>query len=298
MDIDTSSFPQLPLESPLAPANHEVAQVLERVSAFLRAQRASEHRARAWSRAAGVVRALDREVRDLVHERGAAGLEELPGIGRRIAAAIDEIVRTRGLAMLARLEGDLGADAIFTTIPGVGPELAHRIHEALGVETLEDLEIAAYDGRLEAVSGIGARRAQAIRDALEVTLRTRRTRRSAPPLVRPPVGLLLRTDERYRALAAKGELPMITPRRFNPGHEAWLPVLHEEAEGFHLHAMFSNTARAHQLGRTHDWVVVFAERDGIETQHTVVTEHAGPRAGHRVVRGREEEGSLPAGSDA
>jgi hypothetical protein len=36
-------------------------------------------------------------------------------------------------------------------------------------------------------------------------------------------------------------------------------------------------------------VVVFHERDGTEGQCTVVTEHAGPRAGQRVVRGREQE---------
>ena len=53
--------------------------------------------------------------------------------------------------------------------------------------------------------------------------------------------------------------------------------------------MFSNTARAHQLGRTGDWVVVYAARDGHEDQCTVVTEYQGPRAGRRVVRGREEE---------
>lgn len=304
MHLESALPNELLFASPVAaPSNAEVAEMLDRVSAFLRAQRASVHRARAWSRAASVVRTLDRQVRDVVRDDGVAGLDGLPGIGPRIAGAIDEIVRTRGLAMLARLEGDLGPDAIFTTLPGVGPELAHRIRDELGVRTLEDLEIAAHDGRLEAVPGIGARRAAAIRDSLEVTLRSTRSRRSSgsvltsvfPPPPRPSVDLLLEVDARYRERAAKDELPRITPRRFNPRHEAWLPVLHEEAEGWHLHAMFSNTARAHQLGRTDDWVVIFAEQDGIETQHTVVTERRGARTGDRVVRGREEEGSRPSG---
>jgi hypothetical protein len=54
-------------------------------------------------------------------------------------------------------------------------------------------------------------------------------------------------------------------------------------------ALFSNTARAHALGRTHDWVVLFYERNGDEGQCTVVTETRGPLAGRRVVRGRESE---------
>jgi DNA polymerase (family X) len=53
--------------------------------------------------------------------------------------------------------------------------------------------------------------------------------------------------------------------------------------------MFSNTSRAHELGRTDDWVVIYAEQDGDEDRCTVVTETAGPLAGRRVVRGREAE---------
>jgi len=53
--------------------------------------------------------------------------------------------------------------------------------------------------------------------------------------------------------------------------------------------LFSNTARAHELGMTHDWVVVYYERDGHENQCTVVTERRGDLGGQRVVRGREDD---------
>jgi hypothetical protein len=54
--------------------------------------------------------------------------------------------------------------------------------------------------------------------------------------------------------------------------------------------LFSNTARAHDLGRTHDWVVIyFYDDDHRESQCTVVTETHGPMTGKRVVRGREAE---------
>ncbi len=54
--------------------------------------------------------------------------------------------------------------------------------------------------------------------------------------------------------------------------------------------LFSNTARAHELGKTDDWVVVYYyDGDHNEGQCTVVTETAGARKGSRVVRGRENE---------
>jgi hypothetical protein len=56
-----------------------------------------------------------------------------------------------------------------------------------------------------------------------------------------------------------------------------------------MHALFSNTALAHQLHRTHSWVIIYHDRDGTTGQHTVVTELHGPLQGRRVVRGRELE---------
>ena len=55
-------------------------------------------------------------------------------------------------------------------------------------------------------------------------------------------------------------------------------------------ALYSNTARAHELDRTRDWVVLYSYDGHLhEGQHTIVTESRGPLAGKRVVRGREAE---------
>ena len=83
-------------------------------------------------------------------------------------------------------------------------------------------------------------------------------------------------------------------RPATPGRPAWLPILHTERDGWQITALFSNTARAHELGRTDDWVVLFYERNGDSGQCTVVTEPRGPLAGRRVVRGRESECGPPA----
>lgn len=103
--------------------------------------------------------------------------------------------------------------------------------------------------------------------------------------------MVLDVDAEYRDKAASGELPTIAPKRFNPTGEAWLPILHTSRDGWHFTALFSNTARAHELERTQDWVVVYFYDDDHhqEGQHTVVTETRGPLTGRRVIRGREAE---------
>ena len=178
---------------------------------------------------------------------------------------------------------------MFQTIPGIGPELARRIHDELHIDSLEALETAVHDGRLETLKGVGTRRLSALRASLASMLG--HTRRPGIPQVEGPgVGLVLEIDRDYREKAAAGRLPLIAPRRFNPEGEAWLPILHTDRADWHFSAMYSNTARAHQLGRVSDWVVIyFYDHHHKEGQCTVVTETRGPLIGNRVIRGREQE---------
>jgi hypothetical protein len=190
--------------------------------------------------------------------------------------------------MLDRLRGDLDPIDALASVPGIGRTLATRVHEALDIETLADLEAAAHDGRLAALPGFGEKRIAGIRDALATRLGRRRTFPGADDGA-PGVDELLDVDREYRAASAAGRLHRIAPRRFNPERIAWLPVMHTWRGPRHYTALFSNTARAHELGRTHDWVVLYFDgRDG-ERQHTVVTATSGPLKGQRVVRGREAE---------
>ena len=272
------------------PLNTQIAMKLQEMSDLLEQQGANPFRIRAYRQAAMTLSELDRDVARLLEQAGNKGLEALPGIGRGIATAIAELVSTGRWGQLERLRGSLDPVHLFQTVPGIGPELAAKIHDELHIDTLEGLENAAYDGSLEQLKGIGDRRLSALRASLAAMLgRTRQTRRPQPD-VGPGVDLLLAVDRQYLALASTGELPKIAPKRFNPQGEAWLPILHTEQAGWHFTAMFSNTARAHELHKTRDWVVIYFYDDHHqEGQHTLVTETNGPLQGRRVVRGREAE---------
>lgn len=269
--------------------NRAIAEKLQEIADLLEAQNANPFRVNAYRRAARTVSAHEEELRVLAEREGIEGLDQLPAIGRSIALAIQEMLRTGRWMQLERLRGSLDPEQVFQSIPGIGPGLARRIHESLEVDTLAELELAAHDGRLEQVPGVGARRARMITAALAHMLQ-RRPARVRRPVSEPGVELLLDVDREYREQAAKGKLRKIAPQRFNPSGEAWLPILHTQRQDWHFTALFSNTARAHELGKTNDWVVLYFHTDhGPEAQCTVVTETSGPMEGQRVVRGREVE---------
>lgn len=271
--------------------NRRIADRLRQAADLLEAQGANPFRVRAYRDAAATVASLNQDVGEILEQEGIEGLERLPRIGRSLAAAIAEMVRTGRWAQLERLKGAVDPVGLFSTIPGIGPELAKRIYETLGVDTLEQLELAAHDGRLLQVKGIGPERAAMLRAVLaEMLARTRRRPRTEL-CEEPDVATLLDVDAEYRAKAQAGQLPKIAPRRFNPTGEAWLPILHTQRGPWHFTALYSNTALAHELGTVRDWVVLYFHRDHApeEGQRTVVTETRGPLAGRRVVRGRERE---------
>jgi hypothetical protein len=257
-------------------------------AALLESQGANPFRVAAYRKGADAVTACP-DVRALYLAERREGLMRLPGVGPRLASAIAEMLDTGRWAQLERLRGSLDPSTLFRTVPGIGPGLAERIHDALHVETLEGLEAACADGRLERVPGMGPRRLAMVRTALATALA--RVPRERPGDGEPDVGVLLDVDREYREAVAAKRLPTIAPRRFNAEGKAWLPVLHTHRGDWHFTALYSNTATAHRLRRTRDWVVLYFDDDRHhgERQRTVVTERRGALAGRRVVRGREDE---------
>ena len=276
------------------PLNVHVANVLDETAQRLEDQRANTFRVQAYRNAANTVRSLQRGVDDILDAEGLAGLDRLPGIGQTLARVIDQIVTTGRFPMLERLRGGTNTIAQLASVPGVGTTLAQRLRDDHGIATLEQLEIAAHDGTLARIAGFGEKRIAAIQDVLATRLgrRSRRTDAKGAPTTRPAepsVAELLDIDREYRQGSDAGTLPRIAPRRFNPTHAKWLPILHATRDGTHYTALFSNTARAHDRGKTHDWVVIYFEQQGVERQRTVVTATSGLLEGRRVVRGREVE---------
>ena len=269
--------------------NDSIARCLEDVAELLQAQGANPFRVQAYRKAAATVRGLGRPVAEVYRDGGDEGLRELPGIGDRLGAGLRSLILTGRLPMLERLRGEMDPVALLQSVPGIGPKLAEHLHHDLGIDTLEELEISAHDGRLSDPGGVGPKKLAGIMDLLATRLGRRRTspeQLQEPP---PPVAEILDVDREYREKAARGELPMIAPHRFNPTHEAWLPILHTQRGERHYTALYSNTARAHKMNRVGDWVVLYYDHGQEEMQRTVITAQRGLCADERVVPGRERE---------
>lgn len=268
--------------------NAEVAERLTEAAELLAEQGANLYRVRAYRNAAELVMSLDQPVAELVREQGTKGLEQLPGIGAALSRAIRDLVSTGRLPMTERLRGENDPVELLATIPGIGEQTALRLHRELGIDTLEELEIAAHNGQLESIK-LGRKRIAGVRDSLAQRLGQQRRALATPDENEPPVAEILDVDREYRDKARAGLLPRIAPRRFNPGRKPWLPILHTHRGDRHYTALYSNTARAHERGMTGDWVVLYYDGEDRERQCTVVTSPRGPQAGLRIVRGREAE---------
>lgn len=277
------------------PTNDQIASTLDQIADLLEIQDANPFRVQAYRDAADTLQETDKSISDIVFHSGEEALIELPDIGEGIASIISSYVKTGRSELLERLQGEVEPGDLFKKVPGIGEELARRIVEELDISTLEELEQAAHDSRLSKVEGFGQKKVSNIRVSLAGMLSAaaqrslQREEKQQSTKQAPPVSLLLEVDSIYRQKAQKGELRKIAPKRFNPEGKAWLPILNTKQDGWSFTALYSNTARAHDLDKTHDWVVLYYEKDGLEDQATVVTETKGPLEGKRVVRGREQE---------
>jgi len=271
--------------------NQEIVTRLREIADLLEQQKANPFRVNAYRRAAITVEKMDHPITEVINRNGYTGLIDLPGIGEGIARSIAEFVATGHMSRLESLRAGNDPIAIFQKIPGVGVKLSHRIVEILHIDTLEALEVAAHNGRLIKVPGFSENKVNMVKAWLAQVLgRGRQIEKDTTGVVEPPVMLLLYIDRQYRDKAGLKELPKIAPKRFNPSGKKWLPIMHKTKDEWHFTALFSNTARAHQLGHTRDWVIIyFYDKKHHVGQHTVVTETKGPLIGKRVVRGREDE---------
>jgi putative hydrolase len=271
--------------------NEEIIDKLYEIADLLDLQQANHYRVDAYKHAANTIKQLNTSVNKIVFSEGIAGLTSLPAIGDGIARVIYEFVATGKVSRLELLKGESDPISMLTRIPGIGEKLAHKIYEELHIDSIEELENAAYNGKLASLSNIGEHRLDKIRSWLRSTVGYRHLE----PLIKditeaPPISLILDIDQTYRLAVLENTLPKITPKYFNPSNEAILPILHTSRNNWHFTALFSNSYLAHKTDKTLDWVIIYYyDSSHHGGQCTVVTEYRGPLRGKRVIRGRELE---------
>jgi DNA polymerase (family 10) len=132
--------------------NFALARLFYEMSGLLEAGGESVFRVRAYQRAAQTLEALAEDVAT-VAARG--WLTTLPGIGRDLAARIEEYLATERIAQLDALRARLPAGFLaLLEIRGLGPRTARALWEHAGVDSVERLEALCRSRQIVGMAGI------------------------------------------------------------------------------------------------------------------------------------------------
>src|SRR5207302_1229044 len=188
--------------------NAAIAERLEAFATLLDLAGAGYYSARAYRRAAELIRATNAPVAELVR---AGRVRELRGIGTGIEARLRELVETGEIAELRELEREVDPELVgLGRFLGLAPKRAVEIGRTLGIRTAGEFRAAAAEGRLRDVHGIGA--------ATEAKLLERLAREEAPRASRPLVLSRARALLGSIADALDGEIAG-DPRRWRDENE-------------------------------------------------------------------------------
>ena len=123
--------------------------------------------------AAQRVTALTEDI-GVIADRGE--LEKISGVGESIAMAIEEIIETGQSVALEQLRDSLPKGVLqMIEVEGIGPKIAMRLNEELGVTNIEELEEAAKTQRIRELKGFGPKKEENILTAIS-EYRNRSTR--------------------------------------------------------------------------------------------------------------------------
>src|SRR5206468_11497260 len=115
--------------------------------------------------AARSIRDSARSVEQLTTE---GNVTELPHVGKTLEEKIRALLETGEIPAAVKLREKFpGELARFTQIPGLGPKTVRKIHDELGIATLDELREAAEGGKLRSIQGLGPKAEENILRSLE-----------------------------------------------------------------------------------------------------------------------------------
>jgi len=144
--------------------NRQIAEALSSIAELLEFQNGNPYRIQAYRNAARGVLEL-KEPAAAIIARG----EKLPvpGLGRRLQFSIAELVRTGAMTFYHDLFMQSLPPAVrrLMAVEHVGPHIAVRLYEELGIDTPEKLWWAAHQQRIRRLPGFGVHSEARLKEA-------------------------------------------------------------------------------------------------------------------------------------
>jgi DNA polymerase (family 10) len=145
-------------------SNQAIAGILREIADLLEIKNENPFKIRAYRNGADIAANHPHELGRLDE----AGLREIPGIGKDLAARIREIGQTGDTEYHRELLAEFPPSILdILRLQGIGPKTVATLYRELGVRTLDDLEAACRDGRIRALRGMGTKKEMLILKALE-----------------------------------------------------------------------------------------------------------------------------------
>jgi DNA polymerase (family X) len=139
----------------------EAARVLNAIADLLELRGDDRFKSQAYRTAARTL--LGVGARDVGAAVAGGQLGNVRGIGPSTLAVIEELASTGGSALHEQLSEDTPEGLVeMLRVPGLGTAKIRAIHDGLGIDTLQDLEAAARDGRLAELPHFGAKTAEKV----------------------------------------------------------------------------------------------------------------------------------------
>ena len=185
--------------------NLEIAKLFHEIADLLEIKDDNIIKIRAYRRAAMNLESLTEEI-EAVAARG--GLAEIAGIGKDLAAKIQQALETGRMEYLEELRKEIPRGVVeLMAIPGVGPKTAKLLFEQLQVDSVETLENLALQGKLLGLPGIKQKTVENILKGIQVVKagRERMPLGRALPLARELIQLLKKIPE-VRKISLAGSL--------------------------------------------------------------------------------------------
>ena len=148
--------------------NEEIGGRFERMAALMEVRGEDPFRLRSYRMAAEAIETWPTPMAEIVANEGAAGLQEIPGVGKAIAAKIVELLEKGTFDAWERTTAETPASVLdVLELPGIGPKTAANLHQKFKIASLEDLRKFAEGGGLEMVDGIGPKTVDRIKESLK-----------------------------------------------------------------------------------------------------------------------------------
>ena len=150
--------------------NQEIARRFYRLSALMEIRGDDPFRLRSYRNAAEAIEVWPTPLKEIAEKEGVAGLQTIPGVGKAIAGKVIDLLHRGTFDAWERLTAETPETVLdLTEIPGIGPKTAALLHQRFKVSSLPELKTFVAGGGLEMVDGIGAKTAERIKEALDLS---------------------------------------------------------------------------------------------------------------------------------